>query len=339
MTGREFWKSAGLRLFEPDGAGRLPVSGDFLRAYYTRPEIHPVEGSCKYEHALFEKLMIDPFVAVEDDDLAPIEDEDARENYAVVLGFRDHLVEHRTLEAAYLAFARGAKVNVPAIFLDQMVHVILHQILRGVDDPMRLRAAELFFREQNVNVDEGRIMLADREIVEMYARTGGAGGLGQLLVESGTAMKSVALDVLDDDNAGLYWERSDRFDTVIDFRFTEPALDAFARVVEAWVRHFFDIETRVQPMQRIDDEAWRWHIGLDVDATRILNALYRGEEVDEGALSRIIALLQMNVLDPANLREDIRGRPVYLGLAMSANKTVRMKPQNLLANLPLAGEA
>jgi len=30
------------------------------------------------------------------------------------------------------------------------------------------------------------------------------------------------------------------------------------------------------------------------------------------------------------------GRPVYLGLAMDQTGSVRMKPQNLLANLPLA---
>ena len=30
------------------------------------------------------------------------------------------------------------------------------------------------------------------------------------------------------------------------------------------------------------------------------------------------------------------GKPVYLGLAMDEAGSVRMKPQNLLANLPLA---
>ena len=41
--------------------------------------------------------------------------------------------------------------------------------------------------------------------------------------------------MLDDDNEQLYWARSDRFDTVVDFRFEQPALDAFARVVERWL--------------------------------------------------------------------------------------------------------
>ena len=112
---------------------------------------------------------------------------------------------------------------------------------------MRLRAAELFFREQSASTDDGRLMLADEEIVEMHARAGSETGLGQLLAETGTPMKSVALDVLDEDNKSIYWARSDRFDTVIDFRFEQPAPDAFARVVESWLEHLLKIEARVEP--------------------------------------------------------------------------------------------
>ena len=35
------------------------------------------------------------------------------------------------------------------------------------------------------------------------------------------------------------------------------------------------------------------------------------------------------------MRRDIAGRPVYLALAADADDAVRMKPQNLLLNLPL----
>ena len=40
------------------------------------------------------------------------------------------------------------------------------------------------------------------------------------------------------------------------------------------------------------------------------------------------------VEDPALMRPDIAGRTVYLGLSMNEG-IVRMKPQNLLINLPL----
>ena len=45
-------------------------------------------------------------------------------------------------------------------------------------------------------------------------------------------------------------------------------------------------------------------------------------------LAKISLLLQM--------RSDLRGKPVYLGLAMTAEGLLRLKPQNLLINLPLS---
>jgi hypothetical protein len=39
------------------------------------------------------------------------------------------------------------------------------------------------------------------------------------------------------------------------------------------------------------------------------------------------------------MRADVAGKPVYLGLAMSAEQTLKLKPQNLLINLPLAASA
>jgi hypothetical protein len=34
--------------------------------------------------------------------------------------------------------------------------------------------------------------------------------------------------------------------------------------------------------------------------------------------------------------ERVRGRPVYLGLAMTEDQRVKLKPHNLLLNLPFA---
>jgi hypothetical protein len=67
-----------------------------------------------------------------------------------------------------------------------------------------------------------------------------------------------------------------------------------------------------------------------------MNDLYRGQEVDEDRLRRIVALFRLDFADPALMRADIAGRPVYLGLGMDGEKRIRLKPQNLLVNLPLA---
>lgn len=333
---RPFWKSAGYHLVERETNGWLRVTPDLVRAYLTRPEIHPVEESCEVEHRLFEQLMTDPYSTIEETDLAAMADPDTADNYRVVLGFRDHLLEHKTVEGAYAALFRAGSIAIPPVFIDQMVHLILRNILRNTQDPLRLRAAELFFREQVVTLSEGVVTIADSEIVEMMSETGGLGGLGALLMESGTPMREVALDVLGEENAEIYWDRSDRFDTALDFRFTQPGPDAFARVLEDWIRHFAKVDVRIQPVQKIRDEHWSWHIGLDADATAILNALYNEEGLSEADNMRILCLFRMDFQNRTDMRSDLRGKPVWLGLAMSPDNRIRMKPQNLLVNLPLA---
>jgi len=332
---REFWKSSGYHLVERNDRGWLSVTPDLLRAYYTRPEIHPVDESCETEHQVFDRIMADPFAPVEDAVLAAIVDPDAAENYRIILAFRDHLVSSGTVEAAYRGFFSDVSVKIPPVFVDQMANLILRNVMRNVPDAMRVRAAEILFREQAVTTQDEQLMLADAEIVETYSDTAGFGGLGALLVETGTPMREVSLDILNDDNKDMYWERSDRFDTAVDFRFTQPALDAFCRVMEAWISHFTDLTVRIQPVQSIKDERWVWHIGLDSEATRILNGLYQGEAVDEAYLSRIVALFRMEIEDRRQVIPAVQGRPVWLGMAMSADNKLKMKPQNLLTNLPL----
>ncbi len=186
-----------------------------------------------------------------------------------------------------------------------------------------------------MSTDDDQLLLADSEIVQMLSETGGLGGLGALLVESATPMRSVTLDVLTEDNKADYWARSDRFDMAADFRFAEPAQDAFARVVESWISHFTGFSVRVQPMQSIRDQRWSWHIGLDAQATQILNGLYEGTAPPPEETNRIVALFRMESLDRDAFIDTMRGKPIYLGLAMTAGGLLKMKPQNLLTNLPI----
>jgi hypothetical protein len=52
--------------------------------------------------------------------------------------------------------------------------------------------------------------------------------------------------------------------------------------------------------------------------------------------ARLISLFKLRFDDPADMREDVRGKPVYLGLAMAVDGSLKLKPQNLLINLPLS---
>jgi hypothetical protein len=106
--------------------------------------------------------------------------------------------------------------------------------------------------------------------------------------------------------------------------------------MELWVQHLLGVQIKISAVTRIEDERWVWHCGLDVESTAILNSLYEGEDVSEERLRRLICLFQVEFKNPAEMRSDLAGRPVYLGLAIDANLTLRLKPQNLLLNLPLA---
>jgi hypothetical protein len=336
---QELWPSSGFRLLRRNGIGKLVVTDDFLRAYLARPEVAPQPESCDAERALHAELLDDPRLAVGAERIDSLADPDGRESYRIVLAFRDRLITSETVEACYrgLFEGGGSAVPVPPLFVDQLAHVILRNILDVNDDPFRARAAELFFRRQTALNQDGTILLGDDDTVKMYRQSGGFGSLGKLIAEAGTPMRQVELDVLNRDNAGDYWARSDRFDTVLDLTFGREGLDALCRVLESWVRHFFDIAVSVQPAQSITDEHWVWHVGLDAEATAILNDLYIGAEVDDERRARLISLFRMEFAEPAAVQPQVRGRPVYMGLAMAADDTVRLKPQNLLVNLPLAG--
>ena len=310
------------------------MTPDYLRAYYLRPELHPVEESCDAERRLHAALMDDPWRDVPPAELAAIADRDAAHNYEVVLRFRDRLRAAGTVEGCYQGLFRG-DVDIPPLFVDQMAHVVLRNILEGVDDPLRLRAGELFFREQKATVRDGHVLLADAETVEMHASGAAYGSLGRLIVEAKGELATTNLEVLDRQNAAAYWERESRHDTVVSLTYGRPALDAFCRDIEAWIAHFTGIEVAVAPIRAIEEPRWAWHIGLDAESTALLNALWRGEPVEPGRLRRLLALFRLRFADPGEMRADVAGRDVYLGLAMDEGDVVRMKPQNLLLSLPV----
>ena len=203
-------------------------------------------------------------------EVAALADPDAAENWRVWLAFRDRLIAGGTLEAAYLALFREGARGVPGLFLDQLVHAILRGVLEGTPSALRARAGELLFRGQTASVEGGRVRLADAETVEMYAASGGFGSLGRLVVEAGTAPRSVELDVLDERTQHEYWARAGRHDTVLDITFGAAGLDALAHVLEAWVAHFLAVTVSIQPVRTIRDERWVWHVGSTPEAPPFL---------------------------------------------------------------------
>ena len=300
---------------------------DFMRAYFMRDEVAPEAESCPAELAFHKKLIDDPFASVVPTDLFEIADKDVVHNYQAVLRFRDFLSNHNSLEDAYMAITRGSKIHFPPLFVEQMTQIILRNIRDGVADPMQIRAAELLFRDQVVTLDDGCIMVADQETVKLQISI-------QRIQGEDAASNETVIDIMASETADEYWKRSDQFNTSVDIAFTQPALDGLARVMEKWVKHFLLLTVRITPMLQIDDDKWAWHLGLDAQATSILNDLYHDKEVSESRLKQILCLFKLEA--ESGFVAEMQGKPVYMGLAMDEAGVVRFKPQNLLVNLPLA---
>ena len=201
--------------------------------------------------------------------------------------------------------------------------------------PLRVRCAELLFRDQKISLQDGGVLAADAIVVDMKSAPGGALRSKQ----GGPRTKTVELDVLNDANAELYWVRSDAFDTALDLRPWGQANEALCRVLEAWVAHFYGLTVHIHPLDEINDQNWKWHIGLDAEASNMLNELYEGKPMPEDRRARLLSLFAMGIDDKELMAPGMAGRPIYLGMAMTEANLLRLKPQNILMNLPLAQTA
>jgi hypothetical protein len=347
-----FWPSSGFQDLNRNSRGWLVVTPEYLQLFLNRPELALVPESCAAEIGLHKALRDLPFLSVSAADLKRIRDDDARHNYQVFLSFRDGLIASGSVERYYQNIFAQGMISIPPVFIDMLTQVIMRNVLDQVDDAQMLRAAEMLFRSQRISVQNGQVLAADREVVDMHSETGGLGELGRLLVQSKAPMRSAKLEVLDAGNSEKYWEASERHLFLLDLTHeitqelshgltlrmarARSGLQALACVLERWVQHFFDIEVRIQPLQAIEDPGWRWHVGLDVESSALLNDLYEGQPVDAERQQRLISLFRLSFVSPADMQTDVAGKPVYLGLAMNAEQIVRVKPQNLLLNLPLA---
>ncbi|GMP03509.1 DUF6352 family protein [Bradyrhizobium sp. TM239] len=326
----DFWIACGHHLLERGEGGGLCVTDEFLKAYIARPELMPPEDACPVERRLHRELLADPRQPVGVGDIAGIADPDARENWQFVLAFRDLLLRHPTLEAAYLASVRSGANDLPPLFVNQLVHVILRNALDGCDDPFVLRAAELFFRMQRILPHEQALLLGDEEIV------GGRNPTPVLsLMSMLGATTDAVVDVLSEENLGTYWQRSDQFDMALDLTAGGRGPAALAQAMTRWISHLLGIDVVIEPLRALQDAKLSWYVGLDADATRLGDRLWHGEELDQPSADRLLALFRLTLADASRALDDVRDEPVYLILSMTADQKLRLKPQNLLTGLPV----
>jgi hypothetical protein len=326
----DFWISCGHHLLDRDEGGGLLVTDDFLKVYLARPELIPPPEACAVERTLYGALLANPRHEVSASDIAAIADADARENWQLLIDFRDHLLRHKTLEAAYAELARNGLGRFPPLFVNQLVHAILRNALDGVTDPRVVRAGEMFFRTQRVTVHEGSLIAADEETI------GGVNTAPTSPLVSMLGIPAAAeIDVLNDQNAGSYWERSDQFDMALDLTAGRAGLAALAEAMQRWIAHVLGVEVTIEALKELREANLAWYVGLDADATKIGDMLWNDEDIDEATMSRVAGLFRLTFKDPALMLDKVKGEAVYLLLAVTPDKLIRMKPQNLIAGLPI----
>jgi hypothetical protein len=326
---REFWVASGHQLTRLDAQGRMRVTDELLLAWLARPEVLPPEEACEAERALHGRLMRAPRDPVSEADIAAMADPDAQENWHFLIALRDRLLAAGTIEEGYLAIIREG-LRLPVVFYDQLVQLILRNALEGCEDVWTLRAAEMLFRAQRGHVADGALILADDELVaEMEAEK-------QLSPLNAMFAGGVDdLDVLVEENAWTYWSRSDAHTMALPFGASSQAREGLGKALAAFVTHLLGVQVCVTPLTSVEDVDLRWYVGLDQVGVKIGDALWRGEEPE----SALIGLFRLEFDDPQVMIEEVRGAPVWLILGMGDDKTVRMKPQNLIMGLPLAALA
>ena len=327
---RDFWLSCGHHLLDRDAAGKLLVTDEFLKAYLARPELIPPPGACAAEQNLHGVLLIDPRRSVAASQVAAIADADARENWEIMIAWRDHLAKHRSLEAAYLDIIRR-DIRFPHVLMSHLVQPILRNILDGCEDAFVLRAAEMFFRPQQLVMQEGSITALDEEANSSAGHHHSASPLFALLGLPATA----DVDPVTDETAASYWERSDRFDMAIDLTAGGRGWAALGEVITRWLSHLLGLDVVIEPLTELQAAPWSWYVGLSAEATRIGDALWQGEAPDDAIRQRLIGLYRLTFRDPAEMIEKVRGEPVYLLVAMTPDEKLRLKPQNLVTGLPV----
>jgi hypothetical protein len=325
----DFWLSCGHHLLDRNAFGRLLVTDEFLKAYLARPELVPPPEACAEEQALHRALLRQPRQPIAASQIATIADADARENWQTMIAWRDQLLKHDSLEAAYLAIARQS-IRFPQMLVGQLVQVILRNALDGCDDVFVLRAAEMFFRPQKLAFQETSIVAVDEEVETLYIQHPPSPLLSLLGLQTATGV-----DLLSEATSRGYWERSDRFDMALDLSSNGRGLTALCDVIARWLAHLLAVDVTVEPVAETQNLPWNWYVGLSSEATQIGDAIWRGDDVADAVSAQLVGLLQLSFRDPVDMLEKVRGEAVHLLLAMTTDGLLTIKPQNLLTGLPV----
>lgn len=286
---------------------------DFLWALLASPQLALPAEACDAEINLHKVLQAAPLQKIGDEQLATILDADARDNYAFYARLQTDLVTAGSVEAYYLQLIRSDAITVPPEVMDALVENITLRMMDATTNPtvdkniaVQYAAAEWLYKRQAVHLEDGRVM-------------------HDVPRDSVTEPLDLSHGMANELSHGLVFRLSN----------ANSGLKALSQVFEKWVMHMLQVEVTIKHVSKVDDPAWRWHIGLEITSTGLLNDLYLGNDMTEDRLKSLVSLFKLEFKNANAMQADVAGKPVYLGLAMDANGHVKIKPQNLLLNLPV----
>lgn len=333
--GADFWVSSGHHLVDRSEGGGLVATEAFLSAYLARPELMPPPEACPVEHGLHAELLAAPRAAISPEALALVADADARENLGLFLAFRDRLLVHPTLESAWLSLARHGAGGTPPLFLQHLTHLVARNAFDATVDARVLRAAECFWRPQRVTFHDGSVLLADEETIAGHEHVRTHSPLMSML--GGPAVSE--LEVLTDENAATYRGRSDAYDMAYDLTHPERGRQAFGEAMAIFTRHLLGFSPDYRPIEALSEARVSWFLSLDSDGTAFGNRIWNGEALGEDERQRVLALFSFTLPDHPRILSEKRGREAFAIMGSTADRMLRIKPQNLIAGLPLAPDA
>jgi hypothetical protein len=143
------------------------------------------------------------------------------------------------------------------------------------------------------------------------------------------------IDVMTEDNAASYWNRSDMFDMALDLTAGRRGLAGLAHAISHWLSHLLAVDVSIEPLTELREVKFAWYVGLDSEATKIGDRLWNNEALDDKIAGRVAGLFRLMFTDRTAASDKLRDEPIYLIMAMTPDKLLRLKPQNLVTGLPI----
>jgi hypothetical protein len=286
--------------------------------------------------------------------LAALLDADARENYThFISAARRAAAGRHAAGLAAAALAPGPHPGAAAVHRP-------HRAGRGArlldgENAFEARAGEMLFRRSASARTKADLLAGDQETLDLQRETLGFGDLGRLLAQAALPVRAQQMQVLQPTRqqpTGPKPRRpGGRHVFLLDL--THEVKQELGHGLSFQLTHALGPEGAGQRAGALGSAlAGRGgaHHAAAEDRRRAMALApgpgRRGQPAARRPVpgpgrrarpaARLLSLFRLDFDDAREMRPDVAGKPVYLGLMATTEQVLRIKPQNLLLNLPLA---